>query len=130
MSKKKIPLVDINDTSTWPRYKSGMCDDCVASCCTMPVEATMDDLIRMEVITPFEAGEKVRRIVRKLKKEGVVESHNPRRNIFTLARRPNSDCIFLDPQSRRCTIYEKRPEICRNHPQVGPRPNHCAYVQK
>lgn len=130
MSRKKIALVDIDDTSTWPRYKSGMCNDCVANCCRMPVEATMDDLIRMEVVTPFEAGEKMRRVVRKLKKEGIIEGYNPSRVMFTLARRPNSDCIFLDPQSRRCTIYEKRPDICRNHPQIGPRPNHCPYQQK
>lgn len=90
----------------------------------------MDDLIRMEVVTPFEAGEKMRRVVRKLKKEGIIEGYNPSRVMFTLARRPNSDCIFLDPQSRRCTIYEKRPDICRNHPQIGPRPNHCPYQQK
>jgi len=130
MTKKKITLVDINDTNTWPRYKPGMCDDCIANCCRMPVEATLDDLIRMEIITPFEASEKMRRLARKLKKEGIIDSYNPSRILFTLARRPNADCIFLDPQSRRCTIYNKRPAICRNHPQIGPRPNHCAYQQK
>jgi len=34
-----------------------------------------------------------------------------------------STCIFLDPEKRRCTIYEARPEICRTYP--GER--HCAY---
>jgi len=130
MPKKKITLVNINDTSTWPRYKSGMCDDCVANCCRMPVEATIDDIVRLELITPFEATDKVRLIVRKLKKLQLIDSHNPSRNVFTIARRPNLDCIFLDPQSRRCTVYEKRPEICRNHPEVGPRPNHCAYQKR
>ena len=25
-------------------------------------------------------------------------------------------CRFLDPETRRCTIYEARPRICRDHP--------------
>ena len=28
----------------------------------------------------------------------------------------NGDCTFLDPQSRRCTIYESRPAQCRTWP--------------
>ena len=119
--------VSINDTNTWTRYKKGLCNDCVANCCRMPVEATLDDLIRMELLTPFEAEEKLKKIATRLKKERLIDHYNPSRGIFTLSRRPNLDCIFLDPQSRRCTVYDKRPTICRNHPAVGPRPNHCPY---
>jgi hypothetical protein len=25
-------------------------------------------------------------------------------------------CRFLDPETRRCTVYEARPEICRHYP--------------
>ncbi len=32
-------------------------------------------------------------------------------------------CKFLDPETRRCTIYEARPQVCREFPQT-PR---CAY---
>lgn len=28
----------------------------------------------------------------------------------------DKSCIFLDKSSRNCSIYEGRPEICRNHP--------------
>ena len=55
---------------------------------------------------------------------------NFKREIFTIARRASGDCHFLDAKTRRCTVYEQRPEICRKHPQVGPRPNHCPYGAK
>ena len=127
MSKK---AADINNTDTWTLYRSGLCDNCVANCCRMPVEATLDDLVRMEVLDPFELQEPLKRIARKLKQAGVVEHYNPSRAIFTLTRRPNLDCTFLDPQSRRCTIYQKRPQICRAHPQVGPKPGYCPHEKK
>lgn len=96
----------------------------------MPVEATLDDLVRMEVLDPFELQEPLKRIARKLKQSHVIEHYNPSRAVFTLARRPNLDCTFLDPASRRCTIYDKRPQICRGHPQIGPKPGYCAYAEK
>jgi len=27
-----------------------------------------------------------------------------------------SVCVFLDPQARRCTVYEARPNVCRVYP--------------
>ena len=48
-------------------------------------------------------------------------------SIFSLARRATGDCQFLDAVTRRCTVYELRPNTCRLHPQVGPRPGHCPY---
>ncbi|WP_459943772.1 YkgJ family cysteine cluster protein [Desulfocastanea catecholica] len=38
--------------------------------------------------------------------------------------------MFLDGRTRRCTIYATRPETCRNHPRVGPRPGYCAFGRK
>jgi len=50
--------------------------------------------------------------------------------IFTLTRMANGDCLYLDRQTRLCTVYAKRPDTCRNHPRIGPRPGYCAYQQK
>lgn len=93
----------------------------------MPVEATIDDLVRMGVLDPFTAQEPLKRIAHKLRKTGLIEHYNPSRAIFTLARRANLDCIYLDEKARRCTIYAVRPAICRNHPQIGPKPGYCPY---
>ena len=39
----------------------------------------------------------------------------------------SGDCHFLDRDTRRCTVYERRPDTCRKHPQVGPKPGYCPY---
>jgi Fe-S-cluster containining protein len=34
----------------------------------------------------------------------------------TLKERKNYDCVFLDAETRRCTVYEDRPRQCRTWP--------------
>ena len=36
--KSSIHLVDVDRPDTWSRYRNGLCDNCMANCCTMPVE--------------------------------------------------------------------------------------------
>ncbi|MGE4542712.1 MAG: YkgJ family cysteine cluster protein [Pedobacter sp.] len=113
--------------STWIKYKKDLCNDCMAVCCSLPVEVTITDLVRMELVDPFDAQDPPKEIAKRLRKQGVIEHFNFKSAIYTLARLANDDCIFLDQKTRRCTIYAKRPDTCRNHPQVGPRPGYCAY---
>lgn len=127
---KKIVIQHTSDlarTETWLKYRKGLCDSCHASCCTMPVEVRLPDLVRLGVVDEFEAGEPPKQIARRLEKAGIVAHFNFKHTLFTLARRANDDCIYLDPASRRCTVYDQRPATCRNHPQIGPRPGFCAY---
>lgn len=119
--------VDIERLETWLKYRRGLCDDCVASCCTLPVEVRISDLIRMGLVDEFERAEPAKLIARRLQKAGIVEHFNHKHEVFTLVRLANNDCLYLDTQSRRCRIYDKRPETCRNHPHIGPRPGYCAY---
>lgn len=35
---------------------------------------------------------------------------------YSLVEYPDGDCIFLDPQSRKCTVYSARPVQCRTWP--------------
>ena len=115
--------------STWVKYRKGLCNDCRAVCCSLPVEVTVDDLVRMGLVDAFEARDPAKEIAKRLRKQGHIEHFNFKSGFFTLARLANDDCIFLDQNTRRCTIYAKRPDTCRNHPQVGPRPGYCAYQQ-
>lgn len=55
---------------------------------------------------------------------GMVKNFRVKTGLFTLAQRPNGDCLYLDSE-RRCTIYDKRPSVCRRFPEIGPRPGHC-----
>lgn len=130
MNKPLIHLSDLDRLGTWLKYRAGLCEHCMATCCTMPVEVKLPDLVRMGVVDEFEAGEPAKQIAKRLMKAGIIEHFNFKNSIFTLARRANHDCHYLDEQTRRCTIYEKRPNTCRNHPQIGPRPGYCAYRVK
>lgn len=129
---KKIPLhsADLERLETWIKYRAGLCTDCISACCTLPVEVRLDDLIRMGLADEFEREEPLKNIAKRLEKSGVIERFNHKHGIFTLSRRANNDCHYLHPSTRLCTIYDKRPDTCRNHPAVGPRPGYCAYTQK
>jgi uncharacterized protein len=122
------PPVDVNRLDTWTRYRNGLCDSCVANCCTMPVEVKLPDLVRLGVVDPFEAEhDDLKQIAKRLMKAGVIDHFYFKQGLYTLAQRANGDCQYLDATTRRCTVYEQRPTTCRKHPQVGPRPNYCPY---
>ena len=129
--RSPIAVVDVDRSETWTRYKNGLCDTCAANCCTMPVEVKMADLVRLGLVDPFEAEhDDPKHIAKRLYKAGQIEHFNFKNSIFSLARRTNGDCQLLDAKTRRCTVYDKRPNSCRLHPQVGPRPNFCPYGNK
>jgi len=126
--RSPIHIVDVERLATWTRYRAGLCDSCQANCCTMPVEVRLADLVRLGLVDPFEAEhEEVRLIARRLQKAGQIERYTAKAGVFTLPRRASGDCRYLDAASRRCTVYAQRPDTCRRHPQVGPRPGHCPY---
>lgn len=127
MNKTAAPGARLEQLDTWVKYRAGLCRDCHATCCTMPAEARLGDLVRMGVVDAFEAEGDPRAIAKRLKKAGLIDHFHFRHGLFTLARRTSGDCVFLDAHTRRCTLYERRPDTCRHHPQVGPRPGYCAY---
>ncbi|CAG35280.1 conserved hypothetical protein [Desulfotalea psychrophila LSv54] len=136
-TKKHPPIIimlppdsSIEQTSTWTKYNRRLCDQCQGTCCSLAVEVKASDLLRMEVTDQFELEENPKKIAKRLKKEGLIEHFRQKDGIFTLARMANGDCIYLHPKTRRCTIYPQRPDTCRNHPQVGPRPGYCAFKAK
>ncbi len=126
--KSPITLVDVDRPETWTPYRNGLCDRCAANCCTMPVEVRLPDLVRLGLVDGFEAEhEPPKKIAKRLFQARLIEHFNFKNAVYTLARRANGDCQFLDGKTRRCTVYERRPNTCRLHPQVGPRPGHCPF---
>lgn len=129
--RSPIAVVDVDRCDTWTRYRNGLCEDCAANCCTMPVEVRLADLVRLGLVDPFEAEHEAPKLIAKrLLKAGLIDHFNFRHSLFTLARRANGDCTHLHPQTRRCTVYTQRPDTCRKHPQVGPRPGYCPYGER
>lgn len=113
---------------TWIRYRKQLCSDCIAACCMMPVEVRAEDLVRLGFIDLIEFENSPKKVFKQLKKLGVVCSFREGTGLFMLTQRPNGDCYFLDPLTRRCRVYESRPDVCRKFPEeVGPKPAFCPY---
>ena len=116
--RSPIAIVDVDRPDTWTRYRAGLCVTCAANCCTMPLEVQLSDLVRLGLVDAFEAEhEELRRIAKRLEKARLIDHFNHKHALFTLARRASGDCQFLDAQTRRCTVYDHRPDTCRLHPQ-------------
>ena len=128
---RKIPIsaVDVDRPETWTHYRAGLCETCNANCCTMPLEVSLPELVRLGWVDAFEAEhEPASRIAKRLLKDRLIDHFNHKQSLFTLARRASGDCMNLDAQTRRCTVYERRPDICRLHPQTrSPKLGYCAY---
>src|SRR3954463_160545 len=94
--------------STWVKYRKGLCQGCWGGCCTLPVEVSAIDLIRLGLATEEEAAISLKQLAKRLLKEKWIQSFNPRNQLFILAQVAGRDCVYLD-KNRLCTVYEKRP---------------------
>ena len=122
---------DKDRPSTWKKYDATFCTSCRANCCSMPVEVRLFDLIRLGVATEDEGLQSIKKLAKRLKKEGVISSYREGTEFFMLRQKPNSDCYFLDSKTRLCTVYEKRPETCRDFPAtLGTRVGFCPSERK
>lgn len=91
----------------------------------MPVEIKISDLIRLGLTTEDEAAGSIKKLAKRLMKEGYITSYRQGTEFFMLSQKANRDCWFLDSKTRLCTVYEKRPDTCRGFPSIGPRPGFC-----
>ena len=96
----------------------------------MPVEVQLSDLARLGVVAVDEAGGSVKKIAKRLMREGLIVSYRQGTDLFMLTQQANGDCIFLDSRTRLCKVYDKRPDVCRKFPEIGPRPGWCPHGKK
>ena len=132
MSKKNTPgKIEelLKDLSHWTYYKKGMCDSCEGLCCYMPVEVKTSDLIRLGILAEFHLEMTLKEQIRDALKHPGVQRYTASTENFTLTQKSDSTCFFLD-SNKRCSHYDIRPDTCRNHPIIGPRPGFCAYMKK
>ena len=121
--------VDLLRPSTWIRYKPSLCKGCWAGCCTMPVVVNPEDLFHMGYLNAQEVNGPLKRIAGRLIKLGVVKTYREKSRSFVLRQRKNHDCIFLD-RNRMCTIYDRRPAVCREFPMNSKRAGFCPRKDK
>jgi len=87
------------------------CLKCVAYCCSYThIQANKTDVKRLA--KHFDLTEEQAK--RRFTKKGDVET--PRVLRHTEDEHFVSSCMFLDKETRNCTIYEARPKICRDFP--------------
>lgn len=129
-NKNMNSRVHVEDITSWSKWQKGLCDNCQALCCTMPVELRLPDLLRLGLVSEFELDDEPKLIAKRLMKQGAIAHFNHKQALFTLAQHSSGACCYLDLGTRRCTVYELRPDTCRRHPQVGPRPGYCAYRRR
>lgn len=117
---------DKDRPSTWKKYDADNCTRCRANCCAMPVEVKASDLVRLGVATQDEVDNSIKKLAKRLKKEKVITSYREGTEFFMITQKANSDCYFLDSRTRLCTVYERRPDTCRQFPaQIGTRVGFC-----
>lgn len=93
------------------------CDKCVAYCCSIydRVQVTPRDIRRLAVhfrVLPEVASQ---RFTKLFGKERILRRKADR--LFGQA------CMFLNQETRKCTIYQVRPAVCRDFPDSS----RCAY---
>ena len=124
-------MTDKDRPSTWKKYPPDFCTQCKGHCCSMPVEVKASDLIRLKIATTDEFLNSTKKTAKRLKKEGFISSYREGTQFFMLTQKANDDCYFLDSRSRLCTVYEIRPDTCREFPTtVGPRIGFCPSEKK
>ncbi len=119
----------LKNLNRWTLYKKGMCDTCEGLCCYMPVEIEISDLVRMNLLTDFHLELDLKEQIKEALKHPSVVRFTASTNKFTLKQKVDGSCFYLDSK-KRCTIYDQRPNTCRNHPKIGPKPGFCAYMKK
>ena len=131
MPAANLLKVDKDRPSTWKTYKADFCSSCQANCCSMPVEIKSSDLVRLNLVHQDELENSVKKVAKKLKKQGVISSYREGTDFFMITQKPNGDCWFLDPKTRFCTVYESRPDTCRDFPsRIGTRVGFCPAQRK
>ena len=53
MKSNLIAAAEIDRLDTWAKYSAPMCGSCISSCCTLPVEVKIKDLIRIGIVDEF-----------------------------------------------------------------------------
>ena len=85
------------------------CQKCPAYCCSYDrIEATRSDILRLAKHFQINYKQAETRYTKIAYGDRVLRQRKD--HIFKKV------CQFLDSETRRCTIYESRPQVCRDYP--------------
>lgn len=87
------------------------CDQCQGYCCAYPIiQVNRDDVRRLARHLGLTEAD-VRSEYTVLESPKVTRLRLTKDSVFK-----SESCVFLDKDTRMCTVYEGRPSICRDHP--------------
>jgi Fe-S-cluster containining protein len=96
------------------------CSKCPAYCCSYPeIEVTRRDVARLAKHLGLDFAQADARFTKYDAKQGVRLLRHRKDDVF------DSVCALLDPKTRRCTVYEARPAVCREYPDS----KRCGYYE-
>ena len=96
------------------------CKKCPAYCCTYSdIEVTKRDIERLARHFDLSYPDAEQRFTKLDKQKGVRMLRHKKDSIF------DSACAMLDQKTRRCTVYEARPGVCRKFPESS----RCGYYE-
>jgi uncharacterized protein len=96
------------------------CEKCPAYCCSYPdIEVTPRDIERLAKRFGIDYRTAEVRFTKPDDKDKARLLRHRRDTVF------DSVCMFLDQETRRCTVYDSRPHVCRDYPD-SPR---CGYYE-
>ena len=117
-------LVNKDLPSTWVQYQTGLCQGCLAQCCSLPVEVNREELVRLGLVKADEVEGSLKKVAKRLLGLGWVQKFSAETGRFILGQNRAGVCVFLG-DDRKCSVYENRPDVCRDFPNIGPRPGYC-----
>ncbi len=110
-ARTKIKYRKWSDGRVMAKKQKYDCLKCTAYCCTYThIPTTKSDIKRLAKYFDVTEAQAKRKFTAKGDKE------TPRVLRHTEDEHFESSCMFLDPETRNCTIYEGRPKICRDFP--------------
>ena len=87
------------------------CNKCPAYCCTYSeIEVTRRDIERLARHFDLSYARAEERFTKVDAKKGVRILRHKKDKVF------DSACMMLDQKTRRCTVYDARPGVCRKYP--------------
>ena len=96
------------------------CNRCPAYCCTYSeIEVSTRDIDRLARHFGLSYSEAEARFTKPDAKQKIRMLRHKQDRIF------DSACMLLDQKTRRCTVYEARPGVCRKYPDS----RRCGYYE-
>ena len=106
---KPFPI-PVRARTAGPRVRYS-CAKCPAYCCSYPdIEVTPRDIERLAKRHELGYRDAEERFTKVDPKEKVRLLRHQKDTVFATV------CMFLDRKTRRCTVYESRPAVCRDYP--------------